>query len=284
MGFLDKSAEDDGRVFVPIANSGWSHVLRQAKNEETRKRMLFALEKGPDGSAEIAREIFLRRDSQARLLGYHSHAEVKMLTSAVKSTKWVQDFLEDVRQNIVAKSDEAKARMLDALVQDRQEQDRQTLADDELFEPWNGYYCSRLVQEEEKADQSRISEFFPVENTTRFMLDAFASFLDLEFIRMSSQEIPDDSLWHEEVQVWSVWDNKDSSSFVGYLYLDLMWRENKYPGFFNHEIECVGEPRDIQKDNRRKYSFNNHTRAMKKPTARDVIQAPFCRAPSRRQP
>lgn len=168
-----------------------------------------------------------------------------MLTSAVKSTKWVQDFLEYLRQNIVAKSYEAKARMLDALAQDRQEQGRRTLADGEVFEPWNGYYCSRLVQEKEKADQSRISEFFPVENTTKFMLDAFASFLDLEFIRMSPEEIPDDSLWHEEVQVWSVWDKKDSSSFVGYLYLDLTWRENKYPGFFNHEIECVGEPRHI---------------------------------------
>jgi metallopeptidase MepB len=49
-----------------------------------------------------------------------------------------------------------------------------------------------------------------------------------------------DIVWHEDVQVFSVWDEEaQGSGFVGYLYLDLFPREGKYGHAANFNLQPV---------------------------------------------
>lgn len=49
-----------------------------------------------------------------------------------------------------------------------------------------------------------------------------------------------DLVWHEDVQVFSVWDGEEEGSgFLSYLYLDLFPQEGKYGGASNFNLPPV---------------------------------------------
>jgi len=84
------------------------------------------------------------------------------------------------------------------------------------------------------------------------MLQIFEELFGLVFVEITGKErdeIADtgkgsDIVWHEEVQVFSVWDDEsEGSGFVGYLYLDLFPREGKYghAANFNLQPGCIDE-------------------------------------------
>ncbi|KAF5613663.1 uncharacterized protein FTJAE_13874 [Fusarium tjaetaba] len=49
------------------------------------------------------------------------------------------------------------------------------------------------------------------------------------------------STWHEDVRAYSVWDDREASKgqFIGYLYMDLLSRDNKYKGSQNVNLQCI---------------------------------------------
>lgn len=46
----------------------------------------------------------------------------------------------------------------------------------------------------------------------------------------------DAPIWHEDVQVFSVWNCDEDGGFVGYLCLDLFLREGKYANAANFNL------------------------------------------------
>ncbi len=110
--------------------------------------------------------------------------------------------------------------------------------DETFFPPWDaGYYKNRMHK---KADihPGEISEFFPLEQTAMAMLDIFSEYLQLRFDRLEPESLGSRTIWHEDVQVWAVWDTKEDS-FLGHLYLDLLEREHKNQGYSNINLQCV---------------------------------------------
>ncbi|KAH8653866.1 hypothetical protein BX600DRAFT_489382 [Xylariales sp. PMI_506] len=86
-------------------------------------------------------------------------------------------------------------------------------------------------------DEQKILEFFPLEPTITAMLGLFWSLLTLRFVLIPSEELDNRYIWHDSVQVWEVWDDT-CAEFLGFLYFDLFWRENKYQGSQNVNIQC----------------------------------------------
>lgn len=109
------------------------------------------------------------------------------------------------------------------------------LEDEEIL-PWDFAYYLRLLEESKKVDQEAISEFFPLQNIIQKMLGLFASFLQLRFQRLSSEEL-DGKIRHEDVEAWSVWDDKND--LVGYLFSDVLYRDGKYKGNQNVSLRAV---------------------------------------------
>jgi metallopeptidase MepB len=106
--------------------------------------------------------------------------------------------------------------------------------------PWDYAYYTRLLLEDLQVEHTKISEYFPLQSTVSAMLEIFARILQLRFVPVPPEAIIG-SQWHEDVEAWSVWDERvvSKGNFVGYLYADLLWRPNKHQGSQNVNLQCV---------------------------------------------
>jgi metallopeptidase MepB len=105
------------------------------------------------------------------------------------------------------------------------------------------------LEKEYQLDHQKISEFFPLQTTIRGMLEIFEQLFGLVFVEVTKGEDRasispsgkgEDIVWHEDVQLFSVWDDEgEGSGFVGYLYLDLHPREGKYGHAANFNLQPV---------------------------------------------
>ena len=94
-----------------------------------------------------------------------------------------------------------------------------------------------MVREQYSVDQQKISEYFPLDPTIEGMMGIFAEIFGMKFHELSADERDclsptgkgGDLVWHEDVKVFSVWNDGDQGTgFLGYLYLDLHPRDGKY--------------------------------------------------------
>lgn len=80
------------------------------------------------------------------------------------------------------------------------------------------------------------------------MLKIFENLFGLIFVEIAGDERSEFAksgngtglVWHEEVQLFGVWDSEDEGGgFLGYLYLDLYSRKNKYSNPSNWNLQPV---------------------------------------------
>ncbi|UKZ69324.1 uncharacterized protein TrAtP1_010335 [Trichoderma atroviride] len=236
--------EYNGKRFVPFANGGYKTAMARAHKAKTRERMYLAEEAKVPANVDILRSIISMRDAQARLLGFDNHGSFRIQNRAIKSTEYVQKFLEQLRQSLVPHG-------RDELQILRQVRDEHRLlienvanddgfTEDDRFYPWDLEYYKRIHSLRSQIDDTEISQLFPLEHTVLAMLRLFESFLGLKFTQISSDHLDPAWIWHEDVQIWEAWDNKEGE-FIGFLYLDILWRENKYKGSQNVNIKSVRE-------------------------------------------
>lgn len=165
-----------------------------------------------------------------------------------KTPKRVDDFLGDLRNRLspggrtnIEKLKELKRKDLES---------RGDSSDDGHYYLWDHPYYHRMMLEQEYAvDQRKIAEFFPIQSTIEGMFRIYEHLFGLVFVEITPGEAREklsesgngaDLVWHEDVQVFSVWDAQDEGSgFVGYLYMDLHPRDGKYGHAANFNLQPV---------------------------------------------
>jgi metallopeptidase MepB len=163
--------------------------------------------------------------------------------------------LGDLRQRLTAgghKEIEALKAFKQEDLKDRNKGDN----DDGNYYLWDNRFYDRMMLEKHfSLDQQLISEYFPLQTSIRGMLQIFEELFGLVFVEIAGEERNkvaesgngNDIVWHEEVQVFSVWnDEGEGSGFVGYLYLDLHPREGKYGHAANFNLQPVSGARICQ--------------------------------------
>lgn len=243
------SDKNDGKRFIPFENGGYKTIMARAHKAETRKKIYLAEEAKVPANVDILRSIISMRDSQARLLGYDNHGSFRIQNRAIKSTEYVQKFLEQLKRSLVPHGRDE----LQALRQVRDEHRllMENVASDGGFEndrfySWDLEYYKRIHSLRSQIDDTEISQFFPLEHTVLAMLRLFESFLGLKFTQIPSDRLDPTWIWHDDVQIWEVWDDQERG-FIGFLYLDILWRENKYKGSQNVNIESVSKSFNVAK-------------------------------------
>ncbi|KAM3468621.1 hypothetical protein MY5147_007757 [Beauveria neobassiana] len=231
----------EGMTFVPFPNGGTVAVLTFACNPDVRKKMYLADQKKLLRNIPLLRDIVKRRQNLAQRLGYNTHAERRMETRLLKGPDQVKELLDSLSSGLVSRG----RREMDML-QKMRLKDLKKLGhggDSTLqsrFPPWDLKYYQRLVSSSRKVDESAVSEYFPLEYVIPQMLQIFEAALGLRFNRIPRTELLDAKIWHNTVTVFAVWDTRqDEPAFMGYLYFDLLWRENKFRGAHNVTMEFV---------------------------------------------
>ncbi|KAI8220689.1 Neurolysin [Colletotrichum sp. SAR 10_77] len=224
--------EEDGKMFVPLERGDNEAVQRYANNPETRKRMFAAYDVRLGENVPLYKEMTILRDENARMLGYKNHADFRIRERTVPSTEWVDEFLNKLIKNLLPKG-RGEIERLEA-------KKRSHLAVEEAeILPWDYQYYTRLLEEEANVEHELISEYFPLQHTLSSMLGLFNQFLGLEFVPVPEEDLVG-KLWAENIEVWSVWEGRGErkDEFVGYLYADVIWREGKYRGNCNVNLQC----------------------------------------------
>jgi len=205
----------------------------------------------------LFQEIITLRDEAARMLGYADHASLRIETKMAKTPATVNEFLGDLRKRLAPGGVKEADRLLEYKKEDCEK--RGASFDGSLY-MWDVPYYSRVMKEKEySVDEVEISQYFPVESTFAGMLKIFEEIFGFAFVelkeedraRLSPTGKAEDIVWHEEVKVYTVWDDEAAGSgFCGYLYLDLHPRDNKY----GHNANFNLEPGYIRDDGSKNYS------------------------------
>ena len=263
--------KDGDKYFLTFKYPDLFPTLKYATNAATRKKVFIANENKCNQNVPLFKEAITLRDEAARLLGYPNHAAFRIEDKMAKTPKTVDDFLSDLRSRL---SDGGLAEI--EVLKKMKEEDLKSRSEvfDGRYYLWDHRFYDRMMEEKDyQLDQQLISEYFPLQTTIRGMLQIFEQIFGLVFVEVLGEDRDsispsgkgNDIVWHEEVQIFSVWDDEgEGSGFVGYLYLDLFPREGKYGHAANFNLQ----PGFIQKNGTRRYPATALVCNFSKPTAK----------------
>jgi metallopeptidase MepB len=192
----------------------------------------------------LFREAIVLRDEAARLLGYPDHATLRIEDKMAKTPKTVFDFLGDLKTRLIPGGAREMEHLLELKKADSTEHN---LPFDGNYYLWDHrFYDRMMVEKEYSIDENVIAEYFPLRPTVGGMLKIFEELFGLVFVELSMEDRArisptrkaEDIAWHEDVIIFSVWDDSgEGGGFVGYLYLDLHPRPGKYPHAANFNLQ-----------------------------------------------
>lgn len=183
------------------------------------------------------------RDEAARLLGYPNHAAFVLEERMAKTPETVNSFLEDLQKRL--KSGAQKE--LERLKELKRHETGGCLDTDDYYIWDQPYYHALMLERDFQLDQNVISEYFPLQACIAGMLHIVEELFGLVFVKIEGKDRDaisetgkgDDTVWHPDVQLFSVWDENgehNGSKFVGYLYFDLHPRDGKFGGAANFTL------------------------------------------------
>jgi peptidyl-dipeptidase Dcp len=221
---LKSAAEErkvDGWVLVNT-RSVMQPVLENATNRALREKVYRSYvmrgdnNDANDTNATIA-QILKLRQQRAELLGFKTHAHLRMDDTMAKDPARAMDLMMKVWPAAVARVKQEVA-------------DMQAVADAEgaglKIEPWDyRFYSEKVRKAKYDLDQNEIKPYFQLTKMIEGMFDAAGKLYDLEF-KENTGEVP---VFHPDVTTYVV-SNKLTGENVGLFYMDAYARTGKRSG------------------------------------------------------
>ena len=176
-------------------------------------------------NSPILEEAVQLRNEKALLFGFKTWAEYRL-------------------QNRMAKSPKNVASMYESLIpklQKAAEVEKIELAIDNIeisdITPWDiRYFISKERSKVSSIENSELKKFFYIHDVKTEMFKVCEEVFDLH-IKPESNE----TAWHEDVELWSLWEKNGQQ--LAYFYLDLYPREGKYTHAAVFDISSGGSSR-----------------------------------------
>ena len=176
-------------------------------------------------NSPILEEAVQLRNEKALLFGFKTWAEYRL-------------------QNRMAKSPKNVASMYESLIpklQKAAEVEKSELAIDNIeisdITPWDiRYFISKERSKVSSIENSELKKFFYIHDVKTEMFKVCEEVFDLQ-IKPESNE----TAWHEDVELWSLWEKNGQQ--LAYFYLDLYPREGKFTHAAVFDISSGGSSR-----------------------------------------
>lgn len=245
-GFEKGTGENEGKLRFTFKYPDLFPALKFALDSKVRQKIFIDNENKCNQNVPLFQEAVILRDEAARLLGYPDHASFRIEDKMAKTPKTVNDFLEDLRVQLAPGGAKETEHLKEIKKEDLKSRGLQA-ANDGNYYLWDTRFYNRMMVEKEfSIDEQKIAEYFPLQSTIEGMLTIFEELFGFVFVEVDSEERTklsetgkgEDIYWHEDVKIFSVWDDEaEGGSFVGYLYLDLHPREGKYGHAANFSLQ-----------------------------------------------
>ncbi len=214
IGKLQKT--EDGHYLVTLDYPDYVPFMLNADDEESRKALEYKYNRrGGEQNVELLEKTITLRRQIAHLLGYPTHADLKLEDRMAKNPQNVMRFLKDLQKKLKPMG-KAEDKFLIAYKNEKTGKKSRTIY------PWeSGYWANKYRKENLQLDSEKIKEYFPSQVVIDGMLDLFGGVFGITF---EPATIP---TWHEDVKAFLIKD-KQSGVPIAYFYMDLYPREGKY--------------------------------------------------------
>ncbi|XP_074309933.1 putative thimet oligopeptidase [Silene latifolia] len=210
---LDRANND--KVKITLKSNHVLPVLELCKVGATRRKVAVAYgQRCKDVNVPLLENLVLLRHKFARLLGYDNYAEYVVCSRMAKTSSKVFEFLEDLSMSL----SELATKELETLKNLKmKEEESSPFGIEDLL-----YYVKKYEEENFSVDFGALKEYFPLSLVLQGIFKIVQDLFGLRF-----EEIVSVDVWHDDVRVFSVFD-LSSGELMGYVYLDLYSREEKY--------------------------------------------------------
>ena len=214
IGKLEKTA--DGKYWVTLDYPDYVPFMLNADDEQARKELEYKYNRrGGEKNVELLEKTLTLRRQIAQLLGYQTHADLKLENRMAKNPARVMRFLKDLQKKLKPMG-KAENKFLVAYKNEATGGKSRT-----LYPYESGYWSNKYRKENLQLDSEKIKEYFPSQVVIEGMLDLFGGVFGITFVPV---DIP---TWHPDVKAFLIKDKKTAEP-VAYFYMDLYPREGKY--------------------------------------------------------
>jgi len=192
-------------------------IMENCTAPQTRKKLYLAFNnRAYPINDTLLKTIIQKRDELAQLLGYLDFAHCDIDDQMAHTPEKAQEFINELAQKAAQKLKREIVLLATNLPESV------TLTENGQIQPWDFLYLENNYKKTHfNIDEQKIAEYFPMEKTIQELLDIYHQFFSINFKTVKSS-----GLWHEDVTVIQVFDQKNE--LLGTLLLDLYPRANKY--------------------------------------------------------
>jgi len=226
---------DAGDYIVGVDYPTFFMVMQNCSNVHTRKALFLAFNnRAYPVNESVLHTIVKKRDQLAKMLGFVSYAALDTSDQMVKTPDRAYQFIHDLLEQSSKKEAQEYKDLLKELPEGV------ILNADGKANAWDtAYIINQYKKKHFDIDELKIAEYFPMEKAVQGLLDIYQQFFGLNFKDQKA-----DNAWHEDVRLISVYD-ATNNSLLGYLFLDMYPRENK----FTHACENTVIPSTYDEHN-----------------------------------
>lgn len=219
---------DHGTYLLTLLDaSQYIPFLENARNADARKKVLSAKEKVAAAvNVPLLEKAIALRTQIARIMGYPNHSAYVLEERMAKNPQRVRAFLTDLAKRLTPK---AKAEMTQLLALKRKDDPSAT-----SLNSWDvPYYMNQLKKTRYAVDAEKVRAYFPVDHVLKSVFAIYQKLLGVKFHELaegSKQAAAVGQFWAPGLRLFEV-DEAASGQRLGYFYLDLYPRANKYKHF-----------------------------------------------------
>ncbi|EFH40376.1 predicted protein [Arabidopsis lyrata subsp. lyrata] len=196
-----------------------SSILQWTSDEEVRKMVYIQGNSVPHANHRVLEKLITARHELSQMMGCNSYADFMVEPNLAKSPKVVTSFLQELSKTVKPKADEEFIAIRDF----KREKCGNPSAE---LEPWDEtYYTSMMKSSVNDVDTAVVASYFPLPQCIEGLKVLVESLFGATFHTVPLA--PGES-WHPDVLKMSL--HHPDEGDLGYLYLDLYSRKDKYPG------------------------------------------------------
>ena len=177
---------------------------------------------GTYSNIDVLKEIASLRRKKARLLGYDTFADYRLVKTMAESKENLISLLRKLAESYRP----AQLREFEEIEKFASRIEGTPVK----LQPWDySYYAYKLKKEKYHYDEERLRPYFELGNTVKGVFGLATKLYGLDF-----EELHDIDLYHPDVKVYKV--TEDNGQYLGLLYMDFFPRESKQPGAWMTEF------------------------------------------------
>lgn len=220
--FTARFKKADGDYQFDLSTPTYTTFMSQCSNTEARKRMYIAkMNIGGAANEKILADVLNLRTRKAKLLGFSTYSAYSTSDIMSQNPQRVWDFEKGLARDLRPKAEAD----LKALLEIKNKMNPGKTPSKTIQPYESAFYTNELLKSKYNVDQEKVKEYFEINNVINGIFTVYQKMYRLRF-----EEDKNPSTWHSDVKAYSVYDN-ESGARIGYFYLDLYPRPDKYNHF-----------------------------------------------------